>query len=164
MDLSARITVLGIGNVLMQDDGVGCWAVQALASHYRFDPPVALIEGGTNLLSLSAWLTEVEHLIVVDAVEAERAPGTMVFFELSPGERCPWPASAHQLGIKEVLHYALWQEKKVPEVVVCGIQPFNAFQPGLALTSDMQKCLPHLVEAVVKYLRRLGVTCQPKPA
>ena len=71
-----RVLVLGIGNLVMSDDGVGVKVVQQLQREYRFAKNVEIMDGGTLGLDLLPKLEGIDHLIVVDAVETGRKPGT----------------------------------------------------------------------------------------
>lgn len=70
--------VLGLGNVLLQDDGLGVWAVGSLRRRYRFSPHVLLVDGGTLRLELLPLLDGVERLLLVDSVRTESAPGEII--------------------------------------------------------------------------------------
>ena len=101
------ILVLGIGNTVMSDDGVGVKVVQLLQDEYRFPDHVEVLDGGTLGLDLLPKLEGISHLIMVDAVETGDKPGTCV--RLS-GEDLPialeTKISPHQMGLKDLLAVA----------------------------------------------------------
>src|SRR5512139_197144 len=116
--------VLGIGNLIMTDDGVGVRVVQQLAEKYRFPPGVRLLDGGTLGLDLLPQLEGVERLLIVDAVEAGGPPGTTLRLT---GEAIPrlfqTKLSPHQMGLQDLLAVAELQGYCPPEMVLWGVQP-----------------------------------------
>lgn len=116
--------VLGIGNLVMSDDGVGVRAVQHLARAHRFPPGVTLLDGGTLGLDLLPRLEGVELLVVVDAIESGNVPGTVVRLA---GDEVPialaTKVSPHQMGLKDLLAVADLQGHLPEHVVLVGIQP-----------------------------------------
>ena len=77
----APVTVLGIGNIILRDEGFGVRAVEYLEEHYRFSPDVRLLDGGTLGPELLHFLTGTEKLLILDAVSGDGAPGTVYRFE-----------------------------------------------------------------------------------
>ena len=154
--------VLGIGNLLMTDDGVGVRLVQQLAADYRFPDGVTLLDGGTLGLDLLPQLEGVERLLVVDAVETGEAAGTVV--RLS-GEEIPLAlatkVSPHQMGLKDLLTVADLQGHAPPEMVLWGVQP-ESVEMELELSAPVAAALPDLQERVLQELAGWGIV--PLPA
>ena len=75
------VLVLGLGNLLMQDEGIGVRVVQQLQHDYQFPPQVELLDGGTAGMALYEHIVDRSHVIVIDAVQTGRAPGTLVKLE-----------------------------------------------------------------------------------
>ena len=157
------IVVLGVGNRLMQDDGVGVQVVHALSDSYDLPPQVRLIDGG---VAGFAWLQEITaaaHLVIVDAVRGNKAPGAL--YQLTPhdlGNRQGPTISAHEVGVVEVL----WMAEllgKAPRTVILGVQPWVTEVPGMDLTPPVQEAVPAIVKAVVAELEMLGAKAVPRP-
>lgn len=157
MTESVRTLVLGIGNVLMNDDAIGVRVVQELAGKLDFPQEVLLLDGGTLGLDLLPYLEGVERLLVVDAVETGSAPGTLV--RLS-GEDIPLAlatkVSPHQMGLKDLLLVADLQGHKPPEMVLWGVQPAS-IEMELELSPAVAAAVPLLQEKVLLELARWGI-------
>jgi hydrogenase maturation protease len=156
------IVVLGIGNTLMQDDGIGVRAVRALAEAYEFPTRVRLVEGGTAGLRLLSELEGVEHLLIIDAVSGKEQPGSI--YRLTPKDlpkRRGSSLSAHEVGMAELLSTAELIGKR-PRTRILGVQPMEAGAVGLELTPPLQKALPFVVSAAVEELKAMGVEMKTK--
>lgn len=156
--MTGSILVLGIGNLLMADDGIGVRVVQGLADRYRFPAGVAVLDGGTLGLDLLQRLEGVERLLVVDAVETGDKPGTMVRLT---GDDIPLAletkVSPHQMGLKDLLTVAALQGHVPREMVLWGVQPAS-IELDMALTPAVAETLPLLEEEVLRELAVWGVT------
>lgn len=154
--MSAPILVLGVGNPLLADEGLGPRAVEELSRRYRFSPEIALLDGGTAGFSLLPRILEAERLLVLDAIQAGEPPGTVFTLD---GDTLP-PArggklSPHQIGLAEVLALARVQGGPA-EVVVLGVEP-KSLNLGIGLSPPVARALERLVEAAIEQLARWGV-------
>ncbi|HEY4485963.1 MAG TPA: HyaD/HybD family hydrogenase maturation endopeptidase [Nitrospiria bacterium] len=156
------VVILGIGNTLMQDDGIGVWVIRALAEACLLPPRVRLIEGGIAGLRLLPDLISAEELLIVDAMNGSGPPGALYRLgpENLPRGRGPL-MSAHEVGIMEVLSVAELLGKR-PRTRIIGVQPKEVEAVGLELTAPLQEALPRVVEAVVEELRGMGVELAEK--
>ncbi|NVN90871.1 MAG: HyaD/HybD family hydrogenase maturation endopeptidase [Desulfuromonadales bacterium] len=152
------VLVLGIGNLIMTDDGIGVRVVQQLAKHYRIPEGVELLEGGTLGLNLLSDLKGVERLLVVDALETGQLPGTLQRLE---GDEIPLAfetrLSPHELGLKDLLTVAAMLGDSPQEVVLWGIQP-ERLDLGEDLSASVAARLDDLTDRVADELRRWGLT------
>lgn len=157
-----RAIVLGVGNPLMQDDGIGIWALRELAGGYELPADVRLIDGG---VSGFAWLHELagaELLLIVDAVRGKRPPGTLCW--LSPEDlldRGGPMLSAHEVVLADVLAMARLLDK-LPRTKILGVYTAGAQQVGLELTSPLQCALPGAAAALADELNRSGLAVRSK--
>jgi hydrogenase maturation protease len=153
--------VLGIGNLIMSDDGVGVQVVQRLEAEYTFPPGVAVLDGGTLGLDLLPHLEGVQRLLIIDAMETGGPPGTIA--RLS-GDEIPIAfetrLSPHQMGLKDLLAVSLLQGVKPPEMVLLGIQPAN-IELGMELSPPVAEQLETLVEMTLEELAHWGITPTP---
>jgi hydrogenase maturation protease len=151
------ILVLGIGNLVMSDDGVGVRVVQSLASRYRFPVGVELLDGGTLGLDLLPRLEGVTHLLVIDAVETGGAPGTLVRLT---GSDIPvaleTKVSPHQMGLKDLLAVARLQGNAPGEMVLLGVQP-ACIEMGMELSEAVDGRVTELEEQAIRQLHVWGV-------
>ena len=151
------ILVLGLGNLLMGDDALGVHAVRRLQERFVFPEKVRLLDGGTLGLDLLPQLEGVGRLLIVDALEMQREPGTIV--RLS-GEEVPrafaGKLSVHQMGLQDLLAVAELQGHLPPEIVVWGVQ-IATIELGLQLSAAVGQALEQVVDAVAAELAAWGV-------
>jgi len=154
---NAPITVLGIGNILLSDEGFGVRAVEELLRRYRFPAGVQVLDGGTLGMDLLRFLTGTQRLLVIDAIAGDGPPGT--FYRFAGDEVQAYfreKVSLHELGIKDVLAVLASTGRPVAEVVVIGIQPAS-LDVGLELTPVAAAALEGAVAAAVAELARWQV-------
>ena len=151
------VLVLGIGNTVMSDDGVGVKVVQSLQEQYRFPDHVELLDGGTLGLDLLPKLEGISRLIIVDAVETGSAPGTCV--RLS-GDELPialeTKLSPHQMGLKDLLAVARLLGHAPGEMVLIGVQP-GSIEMSTELTPAVEAQVEAMKGAVLRELESFGV-------
>ncbi|HUK56888.1 MAG TPA: HyaD/HybD family hydrogenase maturation endopeptidase [Nitrospiria bacterium] len=151
------IVVLGVGNTLMRDDGIGVWAVRALAEAYDLPDRVRLIDGGVAGLRCLPEFEGAGHLLIIDAVSGEKPPGTIYYLTPEDLSARPGPYfSAHEVGVAELLSVARFLGR-LPLTRILGVQPQEVRKVGLDLTPALQTSLPRVVDAAVGELESLGV-------
>ncbi len=153
-----KIAVLGVGNVLLSDEGLGVRVVEEIRKRYRLPEEVLLIDGGTLGLNLLYFLEDVERLLIVDAVLGGLPPGSLYKFK---GEEVltyfkSRKLSAHDIGIQEVLALADLTDRLPKEIVVLGLEP-ESFEISLDLSPSVKDNLDKLIEEVIKQLKEWGV-------
>ena len=160
---AVKTLVLGIGNVLLQDEGLGIHALAELQRRFTFDEGIELLDGGTAGVELLRHLDGREHVIVIDAIAAGHPPGTVFRVE---GEDVPrmfhLRISPHQIGLSDVLATALITDSLPGEMVLFGMEP-ETMTMGLALTATAESSLGKLVDSVADELRRLGHRVEKRP-
>jgi len=154
--------VLGLGNVLCGDDGLGVAAVSRLAASHELAPEVQLADGGTLGLSLLGLFQDVDDVVLVDAVLAEDPAGSLVRLEgseVAPAVR--QRLSVHQVGVADLLD-ALELTGMMPRrLVVLGLVP-DALELGVARSPAVARGLPALVEALIAEIRSRGHAVAPR--
>ena len=161
-DRSVPLLVLGLGNVLCGDDGLGAVAVHLLQRRYRAPDGALVLDGGTLGLSLLPYLEQAKDAILVDAIRADGAPGT--FVRLEGDDVAPAVAarlSVHQVGVLDLLEAARWRGRCPPRLVLLGLVP-QSLELGLGRTSTVEAALPGLVERVVAEASSLGHLFLPR--
>ena len=143
--------VLGLGNLVHTDDGVGVHAVQLLERDPRVPPGTVLIDGGTHGLGLLPHVSGFSRLLVIDAVDAGERPGTVVRFEGSALHGLPGKSSVHQLGFADMMVALKLMGEAPPDLVVFGVQPMST-EWSSELTAPVREALPALLDAVVRQL------------
>lgn len=145
--------VLGLGNLVHADDGVGVHAIARLERHPRVPPGVVLMDGGTQGLNLLAHLTGVEKLLVLDAIDAGREPGAIVRLEGDTLQRLPGKPSVHQLGFADLMIALQLIGETPPEVVVLGVQPQSTGWSA-SLTPPVADALGAFIDLAISELER----------
>jgi hydrogenase maturation protease len=152
-----KTLVLGIGNLIMSDDGAGVKVIQHLCEHYRFPPDVTPFDGGTLGLDLLPQLEGVDRLLIVDAIETGRPPGTLARMT---GDEIPavmeTKLSPHQMGLKDLLAVAMLQGINPPKMVLLGIQPEN-IDLGMDLSPKVAARFDDLVQMVIRELESWNI-------
>lgn len=149
-------TVIGIGNLLMADDGVGVHAIQALRERYGSPAGLTFIDGGTMGLDLLPYIEEAARLMLIDAVDFGEPAGTVKVIE-GPDVKMflDLKFSVHQIGIPDMLFAASFKGVLPSEMCLVGMQPLD-IELGLELSPDVQEAMPRLIEAVLERLAKWG--------
>lgn len=152
-----NVLVLGVGNVLLSDEGAGVRVVERLKASHRFPPQVELLDGGTMGLELLPWLEERSHLFIVDAIRSEDPPGSVVVRHLDdPPAYFHQKISPHQIGLSELLAVASLQGCLPSAVTLIGIAPSD-LSTGISLSSQGEAAVARASNEVIAALTGLGI-------
>ena len=159
----APVTVLGIGNIILRDEGFGVRAVEYLEEHFHFPHDVRLLDGGTLGPELLHFVTGTQKLLILDAVAGDAPAGTVYRFEDDAVmAHFQEKMSSHEIGIQDVLAWLTVTDRAIPNVVVLGMQPYEV-AAGLALSSEMAAALPAFAHRAVEELIRWGIVPVERP-
>jgi hydrogenase maturation protease len=162
MTVGRRRLVLGLGNTLNRDEGLGVHALALLQREIGAHTSVEFLDGGTLGLNLLPLVEETSHLLLLDAVNAERLPGTVV--ELSR-EQIPLFAgvklSQHQLTFQEVLGLAFVRGKFPEHLHLIGVQPAD-LSIGVGMSDAVLRVLPDVLKRAERVLTEWGLMTQLK--
>jgi hydrogenase maturation protease len=148
-----QITVLGVGNILMQDEGFGVRVVEKLLAQYSFPENVQVLDGGTLGLELLRFLVGTDRLILVDAVNGNLPPGSLYQFNHDEVKAYfKEKVSMHELGIQDVLAVIEVLEKPAKEIKILGVQPLTV-DIGLELTPIVTVAVESIVQKVLSVLQ-----------
>jgi hydrogenase maturation protease len=149
-----KVVILGLGNPLFTDEGLGVHLVHALAP--GLPAGIEWIDGGTDGLGLLRIVEQASHLLILDAVDAGEASGTVI--ELS-GEELPKlqriKLSQHQLGFQEVLGLAAFNGRTPEKMVLIGVQP-HSLEWGCELSQTISALLPDLITRINSVIEDWG--------
>jgi hydrogenase maturation protease len=150
--------ILGLGNVLLGDEGVGVRVVARLLEEYDFPEGVQVMDGGNQGLYLLPYVEDAARLVVVDAVQARETPGTLVRLT---GEEIPIfldvaKVSPHQEGLQDLLAVAALRGDLPGEVIFWGAQ-VGSLDVGLALSPAVAAQVEVLVDKVIEELAHWGI-------
>ncbi len=156
------VTVLGVGNVLLRDEGAGIWVLRQLEARYDFPPNVRLVDGGVLGLSLTGLMMESRRVLVIDAVRGGDEPGTIYRFDFeAKPAHIQYKDSLHQIDLMEAMG-SLALIGDAPEVTVIGVEYEDIVNWGMELTERVQKAVEPMVELVVQELQGMGLVVTPK--
>jgi hydrogenase maturation protease len=147
-----RTIVLGVGNLVHTDDGLGVHAFRKLQADPRVPSGVELIDGGTFGIELLAYLENCSRLLLLDAVDVGRSPGALVRMAGEDLFGLPGGASVHQLGIADLLATLPLVSNAPEEVVLLGVQP-GSTDWGCELTAPVAAALDALLELAIEQLQ-----------
>ncbi|HSN26492.1 MAG TPA: hydrogenase maturation protease [Kofleriaceae bacterium] len=151
------VLVLGLGNVLCGDDGAGVVVAHRLRRELELPPGVRVVDGGTLGLDLLALVAASERVILIDAVRADAAPGTIVRIAGQEVAKAAYERlSVHQIGVADLLAGVALCDEMPEEVVIVGVVPVMT-DLQLGCTPEVASSLPALADAVTAELRRMGV-------
>jgi hydrogenase maturation protease len=149
--------VIGLGNPLLTDDGVGLAMLAQVQAAGAWDADVEWVDGGTWGLSLLPVLADAERVLVLDAVRAGRDPGTVV---RGSGDAVPrlyaHPLSPHQIDLREVLGAAELVGAVPAELEVIGVEPASTDGPCLEMTDAVAAAVPRGVAEALRVLAAWG--------
>jgi hydrogenase maturation protease len=146
------VLVMGIGNILLRDEGVGIRVIEAMRG-MSLPPGVELVDGATGGLDLIDVVSGRRKLIVIDAADGDYKPGSI--FRLSPEDLAPAGEGSipqHEMGLLETLKAVAQIGSSPEEVVIFGIQP-EVIAWGLDLSDELAAVVPRVIELVLKELQ-----------
>jgi hydrogenase maturation protease len=157
-----KTLILGVGNLLMSDEGVGVHVIQRLRTDYHLPEQVQILDGGTLGMDLLYYLEGVENLLLIDAVQARKEPGALVRLE---GDEVPAflsiKVSPHQLGIPDMLAAAKLKDVFPQRIVLWGVQP-ELMEIGLDLSPKVESQVGTIIQNILYQLQAWGHTLIPK--
>jgi hydrogenase maturation protease len=155
-----KIAIMGVGNTLHKDEGVGIHVIRALEKEkkrYGALKDVKLIDGGTGGLLLLKLIEDFDTVFIVDAALAGGKPGDI--YILSPEQISKSPDSQHMFSAHDIdLTYTLQVGRELgmqTEVIVIGIEPKEYSSHGLNLSHELTDKLPEIIKTIVNEVKRL---------
>lgn len=149
----AQTVVLGVGNILYGDEGIGVYGARVLADGFRFAPAVDVVDGATLGFSMMDLFRQARALIVLDALAADAEPGSI--FRLPAAElrqlAPQFRPTAHEVDPLQLLRLAPLLGH-VPDLVLLGIVPART-DIGVGLSPALEAAFPRFVEAALRELR-----------
>jgi hydrogenase maturation protease len=158
-----RIGVLGIGNVLMGDDGVGPYTVKMLEARYKFPKQVELQDVGTPGLGITSVFSDYDAVILIDAVSAKKNPGEAKLYRKEELVQVPLKprVSPHDPALVEALLFAELSGKCPKEVLLVGVVP-EACELGCGLSAAVRAGVETAIGVVLVELEQWGAPVKLK--
>jgi hydrogenase maturation protease len=158
------VYVLGIGNVLMGDDGFGPAVVRAFGAEYEFGHEVEVVDVGTPGLDLTPWFADADAIIIVDTVKSARPAGSVRIYDKAdilrhaPSVR----VGPHDPGVKEALLTLEFAGRAPREVTLVGVVPQRVGM-STELSDPVREAIPAAIRAVAAALARCGQAVVRRP-
>ncbi len=161
---SGAVRVLGVGNVLMSDDGFGPYVARVLESELELPPDVEVLDVGTPGLDFLPYLADARAVIIIDTVTGDEPPGTVRVYRREQLLAVPPPprTNPHQPGLREALMATELTDSSPGEVVVVGVIPAST-AAGTALSPNLRAAVGPVIDVVVGELTRLGLAPKRRP-
>jgi len=151
-----HILVLGVGNILLRDEGFGIRVLLEIETRYNFPTNVHLVDGGVLGLSLIGTMMDAEQIIIIDAVCGGNKPGTLYEFNWNAKpEHIQYKDSLHQIDLIETMG-TIPLVCKPPEVIILGTEYKDIDNWGLKLTPNVEKAVEPTLKIVLAKLAILG--------
>lgn len=154
--------VIGVGNILFKDEGIGVYAAKYLERNYAFTPEVEIIDGATLGFRLMTYFQEYKRVYIIDTISIKDEPGSI--YKVPADELLglgTYRQTAHEVEIVEMLEICSLLES-IAEVSVFGIVPEDIASVEISLTEAMVKNFDALNEQVLAELKNIGYTYEKK--
>lgn len=149
-----KIKVLGCGNTLVGDDGVGIRAIEKL-QEMPLPPNVEVIDAGVGGMSILSWIEDADKVVIIDAVQTgNEPPGTVYAFtdkEMPPSDM--FMLSLHDLNLVDTLNVGRVVQKMPDEIVIIGVEVKRVAEFTKELTPEVESAIPEVLELVLKELK-----------
>ncbi len=154
-----KILFIGLGNILLRDDGVGVHVIRRLQEKYCLTPYVEVIDGGTMGLDLLPFFETADKVLIVDAVDFGIKPGHIGEIE---NDEIPnfvrSKFSVHQIGLSDLLSVLKMMDIRPSKICLIGIQP-ESIDAGLNMTDRISLKMDQVINMAIRKLEEWGVRC-----
>ena len=157
-----QVMILGVGSILMSDEGFGVRVIETLDQQYTFGDNVSVIDGGVLGINLLGVMSEADHLIVVDVIRNGGKAGDL--YRLTGDaipERIRAKNSLHQIDFLEALTLCQALDN-VPKTVIIGVEPADIDTLSVELTPQIKDCIDPTIAMVLEELDRLNMPYTPR--
>lgn len=152
-----KLIILGLGNILFKDEGFGVHFVRKFQNKYTVPPDVSIIDGGTLGYQLMDLICQTEHLIVVDTVKTDDAPGSIYKFQPDAiPTSITYNLSAHEVEFLDILLKAD-MIGEAPKTIIIAIAPQDILHTDMEMTPLMAESLPKVEKIVIDEIKDLGI-------
>jgi hydrogenase maturation protease len=149
-----KIKVLGCGNTLVGDDGVGIRAIEKL-QEMTLPSNVEVIDAGVGGMAILSWIEDADKVVIIDAVQTgNEPPGTVYEFtdkEMPPSDM--FMLSLHDLNLVDTLNVGRVVQKMPDEIVIIGVEVKRVAEFTKELTPEVESAIPEVLELVLKELK-----------
>ncbi|APW65739.1 MULTISPECIES: hydrogenase maturation protease [Arcobacteraceae] len=151
------MVIVGIGNILQKDDGLGVYAATYLQENYTFSQNIKIINGGVEGIHLYNVLEDNTHIVILDCLQLNDTPASI--YAIPAKEISGYGLNnggAHEIGILQCMDMMELQGKEIPESIVIGIIPARVtFEFGLS--QELLDAFEGYISVVLQYLKKQGI-------
>jgi hydrogenase maturation protease len=156
------MVIIGIGNVLQKDDGLGVYAASYLNENYSFSEEIQIINGGVEGIHLLNVLEENDHVVILDCLQLRDAPASI--YAIPAKEISGYGLNnggAHEIGILQCMDMLELQGKEIPQAIVLGVVPAEVTF-AFGLSDELTKAFESFISVVLQYLDKQGISHEKK--
>jgi len=154
MNKVKKILILGIGNVLMGDEGVGVHTIRELEDK-SLAPNVDLMDGGTGGFHLMSYFQEYQKIIMIDATMDKKPDGTVSVIKPKFASDFPSSLSAHDIGLKDMIESVTLIDK-LPDIFLITVTISQIRSMYMELSEKVQNAIPEVIEKIEELLARIN--------
>ncbi len=160
--MRSKFALIGLGNILLRDEGVGVRAVEALRQRFEFSDDLTLLDGGTLGLDLLPFVEGRERVLFIDALDSGKDPGTILVLQDDqiPAHLAP-SLSFHQVGLSDLLFALKFKGGMPAKAILVGIQP-AVIETGLSLSSKLEGKMETLLSIILQKIGEWGIAWREK--
>jgi hydrogenase maturation protease len=158
-----KAVVVGIGNIMFSDDGLGVYAAKYLESNFIKPPNVDIIDGGTLGFKLMTYYQEYDYVCILSTTSEGTKPGEIFHFsvdELLNHGACR--QSANEVEVVQMLEICSILDEEMAEVDIIAMKPEDIMPVEANLTPTVQDAIVKMVEKAIDVMRKRGIQLQPK--
>ena len=149
-----KILILGIGNILMGDEGVGVHTIKALEQNSFFEK-IDLLDGGTGGFHLMAYFQEYQNIIMIDATMDKKQAGTVSVIEPKFASDFPKSLSAHDIGLKDMIE-SITILGKLPKIYLITVTIDSIQSMQLELSTDVKNAIPKVIDKIKELIELIN--------
>lgn len=152
--------VIGIGNLLFLDDGVGVIAVKYLSENFTFTPKLELLDGGTLGFNLAEYFLDYDNVFIVDTISIDDEPGSLYkvpAHELLQGEN--HKKTAHEVEVLQMLQACELYDKKA-DITIFGVVPSDISTVKIGLSEALVEKFDVLIDTLIQSIQELDIKVQ----
>ncbi|MDD5760005.1 MAG: HyaD/HybD family hydrogenase maturation endopeptidase [Desulfobulbaceae bacterium] len=148
--------ILGVGNILLGDEGIGIRVVEELENRFSFPEEIMILDGGTAGIELLRYIEGRDLLIIIDAMRADLEPGTVFKVEGDDvAKRFMTKISPHQIGLSDLLAAGILSDNIPKHIILFGVEP-EQMKTGITLSNIVEASLEKIIAAILDELAKAG--------
>lgn len=152
-DKPEKVLILGVGNILLDDEGIGVHVIQYLEKQ-ELPPHVSLLDGGTGGFYILSVLEEFRNIIMIDATIDGNKPGTLTVLEPKFASDFPSALSSHDIGLKDLIESAALLNH-LPKIYLITVSISQEQDMNMELSEEIKKTIPAIYQLILKIIRQI---------